>query len=83
VKASKMNSVSYSDLFSLNLDRGYDEDIFAGDVVRMGQNLYPHFEVIAVSGDKIWVRNLQSGEDHIGLACRARKIDGEPVQMAA
>jgi hypothetical protein len=78
-----MSPVSYSDLFSLNLDREYDEDIFTGDMVRMGQNLHPHFEVIAVCGDKLWVRNLQSGEDHIGLTCRARKINCQPVQMAA
>ena len=47
-----MNMSSYSDVFSINHDREYDEDIQPGDLVRTGPNLFPHFEVVAVHGDK-------------------------------
>ena len=36
-----------------------------GDVVRTGDNLYPHFEIIALSGDRAWVRDVQYGTDHV------------------
>jgi hypothetical protein len=78
-----MTSVSYSDVFSIKLDREHDEEIFPGDTVRMGQNLYPHFEVIAVNGDKAWVRNLQTGEDHLALTARCRNIEPRIVAAAA
>jgi len=76
-----MTSLSYCDIFSINLDREYEEEIFAGDMVRMGQNLYPHFEVVAVRGDKVWVRDLETNADHIALTSRCRKINGAPVEI--
>src|SRR5579872_7257307 len=60
-----VGQISYSDVFSISHDRGYEEDIHAGDVVRMGPNLFPHFEIIAICGDKAWVRNTQNGQDNI------------------
>lgn len=74
-----MSLPSYSDVFSISLDRGYDEDIRVGDLVRTGPNLFPHFDVIAVHGDKAWVRNVQTGVDHLAFVSRCRKINGEPV----
>jgi hypothetical protein len=71
-----MSSLSYSDLFSINMDREYDEEICAGAVVRMGQNLFPHFMVLAVRGDKAWVRDLETATDHIALIARCRSIPG-------
>jgi len=71
-----MSSLSYSDLFSINMDREYDEEIYPGAVVRMGQNLFPHFTVLAVWGDKAWVRDLETGTDHIALTARCRSITG-------
>jgi len=78
-----MTLSSYSDVFSISHDRDYEEDIQAGDIVRTGPNLYPHFEVVAVHGDKAWVRNLQNGADHLALVSRCRKINGQPVDDAA
>jgi hypothetical protein len=66
--------ISYSDLFSIDHDRGYEEDIRAGDIVRTGPNLFPHFLVVAVSGDKAWVQNVQNGQDSIAGLSRCRKI---------
>ena len=74
---------SYSDVFSINHDREYDEDIQPGDLVRTGVNLFPHFEVLAVHGDKAWVRNVQNGADHLALLSRCRKINGQPLTEAA
>ena len=47
----EMTLSSYSDVFSISHERGYDEHIAVGDLVRTGPNLYPHYEVIAVHGD--------------------------------
>ncbi len=74
-----MSLSSYSDVFSISHEREYDEHIEAGDLVRSGPNLFPHFEVIAVHGDKAWVRNVNNGSDHLALLSRCRKINGPPA----
>jgi len=74
-----MTLSSYSDVFSIDHERGYEEEIHVGDLVRTGPNLYPHFEVVAVHGDKAWVRNVQNGADHLALLSRCRKINGQPT----
>jgi hypothetical protein len=78
-----MSLLSYSDVFAINHDRDYEEEICAGDLVRTGPNLFPHFEVVAVHADKAWVRNIQNGSDHLALISRCRKINGQPLARAA
>lgn len=78
-----MSLSSYSDVFSISHDRDYDEDILTGDIVRSGPNLFPHFEVIAIHGDKAWVRNVQNGADHLALLARCRKIESASQALAA
>ena len=78
-----MSLSSYSDVFSINHDREHDEHIQAGDLVRSGPNLFPHFEVVAVHGDKAWVRNVQTGADHLAPLSRCRRIQPEPFALAA
>jgi hypothetical protein len=78
-----MSLSSYSDVFSINHDRDYEEHIHAGDLVRSGANLFPHFEVIAVNGQTAWVRNVQSGADHLAPLSRCRKIQPELLAIAA
>ena len=78
-----MSLSSYSDVFSISHEREYEEHIQAGDLVRTGPNLFPHFEVVAVHGDKAWVRNVVNGADHLALLSRCRKINGQPLAEAA
>jgi hypothetical protein len=78
-----MSLSSYSDVYAIDHDRGYDEEIVAGDLVRTGPNLFPHFEVLAVHGDKAWVRNTANGADHLALVARCRKISGQVFAQAA
>jgi hypothetical protein len=78
-----MSLSSYSDVFSITHDREYEEEIRAGDLVRTGVNLFPHFEVLAVHGDKAWVRNVTNGSDHLALLARCRKINGQVLAEAA
>jgi hypothetical protein len=73
-----MSLSSYSDVFSIEHDRDYEEEISVGDLVRTGPNLFPHFEVLAVHGDKAWVRNVANGADHLAMVSRCRKINGQP-----
>jgi hypothetical protein len=75
-----MTLSSYSDVFSISHEREYEEDIRVGDLVRSGPNLHPHFEVVAVHGDKAWVRNVQTGTDHLAMLSRCRKINGQPPE---
>jgi hypothetical protein len=74
---------SYSDVFSISHERDYEEDIQAGDLVRSGPNFFPHFAVIAVSGDKAWVRDVQTGADHLARLSRCRKLQPQPFALAA
>jgi hypothetical protein len=78
-----MSLSSYSDVFSISHDRDYEEEISVGDLVRTGPNLFPHFEVVAVHGDKAWVRNVSNGVDHLALVRRCRKINGQPLAATA
>jgi hypothetical protein len=66
---------SYSDVFGISHERDAHEEIQAGDLVRTGPNQFPHFSVIAVSGDKAWVRNVSTGADALALVSRCRKIE--------
>jgi hypothetical protein len=67
---------SYSDVFSISHEREFDEHIEAGDLVRTGPNMFPHYQVIAVNGDKVWVRDVQYGSDGIANLNQCRKING-------
>jgi hypothetical protein len=74
---------SYSDVFNLRHERDTAEDIQAGDLVRMGANHFPHFAVIAVDGDRAWVRNVTSGEDCLARLDRCRKVANPALAQAA
>ena len=67
---------SYSDVFSISHEREYDEHIEPGDLVRTGTNMFPHFHVIAVYDEKVWVRDVQYGTDGITSLKLCRKING-------
>ncbi len=71
---------SYSDVFSIVHERECDEHIEAGDLVRTGPNMFPHYQVIAVCGDKVWVRDVQYGSDGVINMNLCRKING-PVEV--
>ena len=73
-----MKTVSYSDLFGIRHVRDYDEHIQEGDMVRSGPNSGPYFVVLAVKGEKAWVRNPQNGTDGIVDLNRCRKVNGAP-----
>jgi hypothetical protein len=74
---------SYSDVFAICLDREHDEDVRAGDLVRTGPNLYPHFEVIAVHGDKAWLRDIATGVDALTPLSRCRRLAAPALAVAA
>ncbi len=69
-----MSAISYSDVFEIEHEEVNPEHIQVGDLVRTGPNLFPHFAVVAVSGDKAWVRNVQSGQDGLTPLKRCRKV---------
>lgn len=75
---SQVSQLSYSDIYDIAHERGYEESIVAGDLVRTGQNLFPHYMVIAVNGEMAWVRNTENGADGLTAINRCRKINGQP-----
>jgi hypothetical protein len=74
---------SYSDVFDISHEREFDEQILAGDLVRTGPNAFPYFKVIAVHGEKVWVRDVQYGTDGITSLTLCRKINGPLTAEAA
>ena len=36
-----------------------------GDIVRTGDNQFPHYEIIAVRGGRVWLRDVQYGIDQV------------------
>lgn len=75
-----MRRISYSNVFDISHDLVDDEDLQPGDLVRTGPNLFPSYTVVAIAGDKVWVRDVQTAVDAITLVMRCRKING-PVAM--
>ncbi len=71
---------SYSDVFAISQAREVDERIEAGDLVRTGTIAFPHYRVIAVHGDKVWLRDVQYGSDGITSLNLCRRING-PVAL--
>jgi len=67
-------TVSYADVFGIQPVRAHGADICPGDLVRTGANLFPHFVVIAIAGDKAWVRNTQTGADGVAPLDRCHRI---------
>ena len=74
---------SYSDVFGISHEREYEEHIQAGDLVRSGANLFPYFKVIAVNGDKAWVRDVQTDIDYRMILSSCRKMIAEALAVAA
>lgn len=71
-----MVQVSYADVYGLDDHRGEESDLQAGDLVRTGPNLFPHYTVVAVSGDKVWLKNVQNGMDGLTALSRCVRING-------
>lgn len=78
-----MSLSSYSDVFGISHDRDFHEEVRVGDHVSTGPNDFPRYEIVAVSGDKAWVRNLQNGSDHLALTARCRKLYAASLAIAA
>ncbi len=71
-----MVQVSYADVYGIEPHFGGESEIAAGDLVRTGPNLFPHFTVVAVSGDKVWLKNVQNGMDGLTALSRCVRING-------
>ena len=78
-----MSLSSYSDVFDISHVREHEEEIHAGDLVRTGPNLHPYYKVVAINGDKAWVRNVQTGADSLAFLDRCRLIDAPAIAIAA
>lgn len=48
--------------------------VSVGDLIRTGENFHPHYEVIAMTKDRAWIRNTQHGTDHVVPIDRCRRI---------
>jgi hypothetical protein len=77
-----MLNLSYADVFSIELKRTYDEEIRVGDLVATSGNSFPYFKVLAVHGDKAWLRNVQNEQDGFAALDRCRKVNGAPAAEA-
>lgn len=68
-------ATSYSDLHESGDAHREPEAILAGDFVCTGSNQYPLWRVIAVDGEKAWLRNTQTHADGVTDVRRCRKVD--------
>jgi hypothetical protein len=74
-----MTQRSFPDV-SLMSDGCHLEDLIsAGDWVTTGANVAPHYHVIAICGDKAWIRDVERGHDGITALCRCHKVEGPGV----
>ena len=52
----------------------YDEQIAVGDTVVVGADQLRQFEVMALRGEKVWLRERITGMDRIVVAVRCRLV---------
>jgi hypothetical protein len=78
-----MSPLSYADVFNLDQPRAEAHPIGPGDIVCSGANHFPYYEVLAANGEKAWVRNVATGEDHLVAIARCRHAFGCEVAQAA
>lgn len=71
-----MSALSYLDVYGVAEHQSRDSVIGPGDLVRTSQNYFPHYRVIAVHQDKVWVRNVETGVDGLTALSRCHKING-------
>jgi hypothetical protein len=71
-----MLQVSYTDLIEISAEHEGDQDIQVGDLVKTGPNLYPHYTVIAIHGEKVWLRDVQTLMDGLTNLSRCKRING-------
>jgi len=71
-----MSAISYRDVFEIEHDQS-SEELAVGDLVQTGPNLFPRFEIVAISGETVWVRNVSSRQDALLPASRCRKVSPE------
>ena len=67
--------ISYSSLFGISHVREHDEHIVEGDLVRTGPNQFPRYRVIAMDGERVWVRNVDNGQDGVTDLNRCRRVE--------
>lgn len=72
-------NVSYADVFGVEHARHPGGDVRPGDLVHTGTNLHPQFRVVAIAGDKAWLRNTQTGAEGISPLDRCRRIGADAV----
>ncbi|MEO8455506.1 MAG: hypothetical protein ABI454_10120 [Sphingomicrobium sp.] len=48
--------------------------VAVGDLIRTGENLHPHYQIIAMTDDRAWLRDTQHGTDHMVPIDRCRRI---------
>jgi hypothetical protein len=65
---------SYSNLHETDDVREAPAAVAAGDLVRTGPNLFPHWRVIAVEGERAWLRCVQTDTDGVADLRRCRKL---------
>lgn len=46
-----------------------------GDLIHTGANCHPKYQVIAVAGDRAWIRDIQHGADHVVPVQQCRKLE--------
>jgi hypothetical protein len=65
--------MSYLNVFGVGTFT-YGQSIAIGDIVAVGPNQYPQFEVMATRGEMAWLRDTTSGLDGIVVTSRCRRI---------
>lgn len=68
--------MSYLDVYNVPEHQAGDDVVGVGDLVRTSDNHFPHYRVIAIHQDKVWVRNVETGADGLTTLTRCRKING-------
>ena len=53
---------------------GLAPPISVASFARDGENAHPHYQLIAIGDDSAWMRDVQSGTDHVLPKARSQNI---------
>jgi hypothetical protein len=59
------------------------KDLKRGDICRHGTNAFPRYRVIHVDGDKVWLRDVDTGADAVVDVANCRLVTHEDLQPVA
>ena len=66
--------MSYGDVLGLNAPPEGDKDLQEGETVTTWHNSYPQYYIVAIRGNRVWLRNVYNHSDFVADIANCRRV---------